>query len=123
MKEIYSVTPQASRKFLQGVRSIYEAAVRYTKAKSPLNDDVIHVKVVNFEKWETSQISDIEYFIECYSNVLAFSGSEQNAVFDEFVEYVHLKEKDIHVLYHSQFGSQQRNPWKMIWMEKRHLFE
>ena len=75
------ITPQASRKFLQGVQSFYETAVGYMKAKFPLNDDVLlHAKVVNFEKRETSQISDIEYFTEHYSNVLACSGSEQNAV-------------------------------------------
>ena len=90
------ITPHASNKFLQGVRSFYEAAVEYIKAKFPLNDDVLlHARVVNFEKREASQFSDIEYFIERYSSVLGFSSSEQNAVFDEFVEYVLLEERDI----------------------------
>ena len=33
--------------------------------------------------------------MERYSGVLAFSGSELNAVFDEFAEYVLLEEKDL----------------------------
>lgn len=90
------VSSQACRKFLQGVRSFYEAAVGYIKAKFPLEDDVLrHARVVKFEKRETNQFSDIEYFMEHYSDVLAFSGPEQNALFDEFVDFMLLEEKDI----------------------------
>lgn len=49
------VSSQACRKFLQGVRSFYGAAVGYIKAKFPLEDDVLrHARVVNFEKRETN---------------------------------------------------------------------
>jgi len=44
------VSSQACRKFLQGVRSFYEAAVGYIKVQFPLEDDVLrHARVVNFE--------------------------------------------------------------------------
>jgi len=33
--------------------------------------------------------------MEHYSDVLAFSGPEQNALFDEFVDFMLLEEKDI----------------------------
>ena len=42
----------------------------------------------------SDQFSDIEYFMEHYSDVLAFSGPEQNALFDEFVDFMLLEEKD-----------------------------
>lgn len=59
------VSPQASTKFLKGVRSFYEAAVMYIKAKFLVSDDVLlHAKVVNFEKRTTSKYSDVEYFME-----------------------------------------------------------
>lgn len=80
------VSPQASTNFLKGVRSFYEAAVMYIKAKFPLSNDVLlHAKVVNFEKRTTSKYSDVEYFMEKYSFT----------VYDEFVEYVLLEDNDI----------------------------
>ena len=79
------VSSRLSSKFLQGVRSFYEAAVG---AKFLLKDDILlHARVKNFEKCENRKFSSVEYFLECYSSVLAFSDSEKKDAFDEIVDY------------------------------------
>ena len=90
------VSSQLSSKFLQGVRSFYEAAVGYILAKFPLKDDILlHARVINFEKCENSTFSSVEYFLERYTSVLAFSDSEKKLHFNEFVNYQLFEEENI----------------------------
>lgn len=55
---------QAAKKFIQGVRSFYEAAVQYVTDKFLLHDDdLLHARVANFLTRSTSSFPDVEFFL------------------------------------------------------------
>ena len=59
----------------------------------PLTDDVLkHVKFVDFEKRESSEFSDVEYFIGRYRKILDMNFDD---IFDEFVAFQLLASSDI----------------------------
>ena len=60
----------------------------YIVAKFPLSDEVLlHVKFVNFDNRQSCHFSDVECFMQRYETVLSLGSSENNEIFDEFVEY------------------------------------
>ena len=69
------------------------AAVEYIISRFPLTDDVLkHAKFVDFEKRESSEFSDVEYFIGLYSKILDMNFDD---IFDEFVAFQLLASSDI----------------------------
>ena len=67
-------SPSESRKFLLGVRRFYTAAVEYVNSRLPLKDELlVHA---NFDMRENCEFKDVEYFIERYNAILAFTSSE-----------------------------------------------
>ena len=84
------------KKFMDGVRRFFEVATKYILDKFPLNDETLkHAKLVDFERRESADISDVEYFSDCYSTFLKFTPQEQDALHNEFVEYQLLEAADI----------------------------
>ena len=82
-----------ANKFYDGVRSFYEAATKY---KIPLRDDLlVHARFVNFNNRENARFSDVEFFLDHYKSALQLTELQRNYIFDEFVEYQLLDEKDI----------------------------
>ena len=87
---------QILREFLLGVRQFYVAAVDYIKAKFPIGDELLtHAKFVNFDKRESCEFKDVEYFMERYNGILHFTTSDSDQVFDEFVSYQLLAHDDV----------------------------
>ena len=81
-------SPSESRKFLLGVRQFYTASVECVNSRLPLKDELlVHAKFINFDMRENCEFKDVEYFIERYNAILAFTSSESDQVFDEFVSY------------------------------------
>ncbi len=46
-----------------------------------------HAEFLDFEKRESADIADVDYFVEQYNEFLKFTPEQMNALSDEFVEY------------------------------------
>ena len=80
-------SPSDCKKFFRGIRQFYEAAFEYIVAKFPLDDVLEHAIFVNFERRESCNFSDVNYFMDRYQVALRFTANVSDMVFDEFVEY------------------------------------
>ena len=46
-----------------------------------------HAEFLDFEKRESADIADVDYFVEQYNEFLKFTPEQMNALSEEFVEY------------------------------------
>jgi hypothetical protein len=87
-------TPNHKKRFYAGVRSFYEAAIKYILEKFPFSDDLLkHSRFLNFDKRSSCLFSDIEYFADRYKNVPTIEATDD--LYDEFVSYKLLQKEDI----------------------------
>ena len=65
------ICSRQSSVFYQGVRCFFEAAVEYSLAHFPLDDEVlINASIVNFESRLEADLMQVEYFVNRYTTFI-----------------------------------------------------
>ena len=85
-------------RFYHGVRSFYGEALDYARSHLPLNDPVLeNARFLNFALRESSELSQLEYFIDRYSSLLPHKSdpAKMEKLKDEFISYQLLDDSDV----------------------------
>ena len=82
------INPNQRKAFLDGAREFYSEAADYMIKKLPFKQSVSqHAKFVDIKKRETCEFSDINYFVDKYSDILRFEDRDLQKPDNEFVEF------------------------------------
>ena len=99
------ITHAQYSKFFKGVREFYMKPMGYALSNLPMNDEVLtNAKFVNVMSRDEASITQVEYFVECFSNLLPYSSpQEHDKLGEELIEYQLLDDSEV-----PESGSQQQ---------------
>ena len=98
------ITHTQYSKFFKGVREFYMKPMGYALSNLPMNEVLTNAKFVNVMSRDEASITQVEYFVECFSNLLPYSSpQEHDKLGEELIEYQLLDDSEI-----PESGSQQQ---------------
>ncbi|CAB4028208.1 Hypothetical predicted protein [Paramuricea clavata] len=91
------ISPALQNALYKSVRAFYVRTLEYAIDNLPLNDDLLeNAKLVNFNRREYAELSEVEYFVNRFELLLSFqSPQEMDKLSEEFVEFQLLCDDDI----------------------------